>query len=197
MFEHHKRWMTRHLMTHMHIDDAEINKLGLQEGMKVADVGSGPGRYSIPMARRVGSKGIVYAIDIDEEALNMLEQSAKGEGLNNIITIRADVTHGIPLDASSVDMVLMANVLHDFHHEGLSVPVLRETYRILRSDGRLVVIERKKDAPFGPPYWLRLEPEEVNRLISSVGFKVLGLDEVNGNYIVMAIKGQRASPETR
>jgi ubiquinone/menaquinone biosynthesis C-methylase UbiE len=95
-----------------------LSALDLKEGMTVADLGSGPGRFAIPIAKAVGAKGKVYAIDIDEGSLKELSEAARSEGLSNVETIRADLTKGIPLPESHLDLVFMANVLHDLVHSG-------------------------------------------------------------------------------
>ncbi len=149
-----------------------IKQLPLSPGINVADIGSGPGRFSIPIAQLV-KPGKVYAIDVDEESLSLLSSEAARLGVDNIEVIRADVTKGVPLPDSSIDLALMANVFHDFVHEGSASKVLSETLRVLKPEGLLAIVEFKKDVTlFGPPPWLRLSPDEVISVLSSNGFKL-------------------------
>ncbi|PVU73860.1 hypothetical protein DDW07_00940, partial [Acidilobus sp. SCGC AC-742_E15] len=112
-----------------------LSALDLKEGMIVADLGSGPGRFTIPIAKAVGAKGKVYAIDIDEGSLKELSEAARSEGLSNVETIRADLTKGIPLPESHLDLVFMANVLHDLVHSGTGDFIIKEVERVLKPGG--------------------------------------------------------------
>jgi len=144
-----------------------LSALDLKEGMIVADLGSGPGRFTIPIAKAVGAKGKVYAIDIDEGSLKELSEAARSEGLSNVETIRADLTKGIPLPESHLDLAFMANVLHDLVHSGTGDFIIKEVERVLKPGGTFAVLEFKKSFTlFGPPLWLRLSPEEVLELVS-------------------------------
>lgn len=179
----HGRW---HGWAHFKVDENLINELSISEGMTVIDIGSGPGRFSIPIARRVGSRGIVYAIDIDQEALDLLSERAAREGLSNIKTIRADVTAGLPIGSSVADLALMANVLHGFIHEGSGDKVVRETYRVLKPNGVLAVIEFKKSlTSMGPPVWLRVEPKMVIEIAETAGFRTVELKDFGQTHYML------------
>ena len=147
--------------------------LELKEGEIVVDVGSGPGRFAIPIAKIVGPSGKVYAIDIDEGALNDVRERASQEGLTNVVAVRADAVEGLPLPAGTADLVLMANVLHDFVRSGHGLRVLGEVARVLKGGGRLAVFEfAKRFTAFGPPPWIRVSPEEVIELATAAGFEL-------------------------
>jgi len=150
-----------------------LSALDLKEGMIVADLGSGPGRFTIPIAKAVGAKGKVYAIDIDEGSLKELSEAARSEGLSNVETIRADLTKGIPLPESHLDLVFMANVLHDLVHSGMGDFIIKEVERVLKPGGTFAVLEFKKSFTlFGPPLWLRLSPEEVLELVGKASMSL-------------------------
>ncbi|MEZ0393717.1 MAG: methyltransferase domain-containing protein [Desulfurococcaceae archaeon] len=179
------RWRAR-----AEVDEALVNELGVREGMVVVDVGSGAGRFAIPMARRVGPGGLVYAIDVDREALDELEKWAREEGLENVRAILADATAGLPLGSSVADLVLMANVLHDFVRAGAGDRVVREAHRVLKPGGLLDVVEFKKDVvAMGPPPWLRIEPSEVIEIARAEGFEVAEVKELGRtHYLVKLVK---------
>jgi ubiquinone/menaquinone biosynthesis C-methylase UbiE len=114
--------------------------------MTVVDIGSGPGRFTIPIAKLI-APGEVYAIDVDEDSLEELQRRAKEEGMTNVNVVRADVTKGIPLPEGLADLALLANVLHDFIHEGASQVVLSNVKRLLKPGGRVAVFEFKLASP--------------------------------------------------
>jgi ubiquinone/menaquinone biosynthesis C-methylase UbiE len=123
-----------------------IAALELRAGQVVADVGAGSGYYSVRLARAVGENGRVYAIDIQPEMLGLLKRKLAAEHLSNVEPILGTETDP-KLPAASVDLVLMVDVYHE-----LSRPqeMLRALKRVLRPDGRLVLIEFRKESAWVP-----------------------------------------------
>ena len=116
------------------------------------DLGCGKGDYTIALAEVIGPAGLIYAMDAWEEGLARVGERAASLGLENVRTIFADANKGIPLPDDSVDICLMATVLHDLLRDGTGDVALRETARVLRPDGRLAVVEFKKtEDGMGPP----------------------------------------------
>ena len=66
-----------------------LKKIPLTEGMVVVDYGCGPGRYTLPVAKLVGSKGRVFAVDIQPLAIKTVKERAARQDLTNIETIHA------------------------------------------------------------------------------------------------------------
>jgi protein-L-isoaspartate O-methyltransferase len=71
-----------------------VEALDLKPGLSVADIGSGSGLFTRPIAKRV-APGIVYAVDIDGALLKIVEQSAKDAGLGNVRTALADAESSV------------------------------------------------------------------------------------------------------
>ncbi|ADL18734.1 hypothetical protein ASAC_0327 [Acidilobus saccharovorans 345-15] len=178
----------RHLMSP--VDVSLLEPLRLQPGMTVVDLGSGPGRFTIPVAKIV-APGKVYAVDIDKESLRIVAEKASEEGLSNVEVVEADATQGVGLPDNVADVVIMANVLHDFIHEGVSQAVLRTAVRLLKRGGRLAVYEFKKGSlSFGPPQWLRVDPEKVIEELRAAGLASIDvIQNVNEtHYLVIGVK---------
>ncbi|MCD6115100.1 class I SAM-dependent methyltransferase [bacterium] len=138
-----------------------LSQINLQPDMVAADFGCGAGGFTIPLAKKLFN-GMVYAIDIQEEPLSALSGLARSEGLVNIKTIVGDLEDpkGSKLPENSIDLVLIINLLFQVENkEG----VLREAKRVLKPRGRILVIDWKKDSPFGPAMG-RVDPEEIRKL---------------------------------
>jgi ubiquinone/menaquinone biosynthesis C-methylase UbiE len=125
-----------------HNPETILKEAGVREGMVMADLGSGPGFFTIPMARMAGEKGLVYAVDSSQIMLNGLKENvAKSEVDPNIIkTVNSDVCHtGIPKE--SVDLVLFANVLHEVEDKKA---FFQEVRRIVKPTAIIVDVDWKK-----------------------------------------------------
>ena len=147
-----------------------INELGLREGMNVADFGSGAGYFTIIIAERVGKEGKVYALDIMESALDSVRAKARAVGLENIEMVRTnlEVVGSSGLADQSQDVVFLANIL--FQSEKKS-EIMRESERVLKTEGFLIIIDWKKGAGgFGPPDNLRTDETAMRSLAVGEGF---------------------------
>jgi ubiquinone/menaquinone biosynthesis C-methylase UbiE len=144
--------------------DRIINEFGIQEGMKIADFGSGGGYFTILSAEKVGPDGKVYALDILEDKLDGLRSKAKAKNLDNIETIRTnlEILGSSSLSDNSQDMVLLANLLFQSNKKQ---EIIREGVRILKSGCKLIIIEWKKGTGgFGPPDNLRTDESEMMQI---------------------------------
>lgn len=130
------------------VDPNEVlSELILKKEMISADFGSGSGGWVIPLARRLGD-GIVYAVDVQEAPLSALMSKAHLQGLANIKTITADVEKGVPQIADGLcDLILMTNLLFQVEQKEF---VLKEAKRVLKNNGKLLVVEWSDDAKLGP-----------------------------------------------
>ena len=112
--------------------------LGILPGKNVADIGAGSGWFTVRAARRVGGGGLVYAIDINPEAIRYIDERAHKEQLRNVKTILGKADNPL-LPANSVDAVLL---LKTYHEVAQPVDLLRNLRAALRRDARVGVIDR-------------------------------------------------------
>ena len=91
--------------------DAIMDSLEIKAGMVIGEAGAGDGYFTFHLARRVGYEGMVYANDIDEDALEKLQERMKRENVNNIETILAEADDPM-FPREKLDMVIMMNVFH-------------------------------------------------------------------------------------
>jgi ubiquinone/menaquinone biosynthesis C-methylase UbiE len=123
-----------------------LDLMEIHPGMTVADVGAGTGYMSLRIAKRVGPSGRVYANDIQPEMLDKLESNARRENLDNIETVLGSEADP-KLPAGRMDLVLMVDVYHELSRPQEMLQAIR---RSLKPDGRLVLVEYKKEDPSIP-----------------------------------------------
>jgi len=157
-------------MNQRFIDPSEILKqLKLKESMVAADFGSGSGGWVMPLAK-ILEEGKVYAIDILEEPLSALKSRARLENLFNIDIIQSDVeaARGSKLSDSSCDLVLMTNLLFECDNKKT---VLEEGKRILKSGGKILVVDWEKDNPLTPEVE-KVSVEGIKKIARELNFKI-------------------------
>jgi len=165
-------WLDRPERAAEEAPDQALDALGLRAGMTVADVGAGTGYMSLRMARRVGPAGNVYANDLQPEMLQKLKAKSEREKLSNVETVLG--TESDPkLPANTMDLVLLVDVYHEFSEPQAMLDKIRES---LKTDGRLVLLEYRKEDPLVP-----IRPEhkmsvaDVKKEVEAEGYK---LDQV-------------------
>jgi ubiquinone/menaquinone biosynthesis C-methylase UbiE len=150
------------------------------------DLASGVGRYSLEVAKRLGSKGEVHAVDLWAEGIDALNERIREQHLANIHTVIADITKPLPLADAFYDICLLATVLHDLTVPGRRA-VLSEVGRLLKEDGILAVVEFKKiDQGPGPPMHIRLSEQELEKEMAAHGFFRVSCDDL-GEYTYSCI----------
>jgi len=115
-----------------------LRKVGIQPGQIVLDFGCKVGHYTIPAALTVGSKGRVYAVDKEQQALNELQQKAKANDLKNIKIIETTGRIELEFESDSIDVILFYDVLHYFGKHDRK-KLYQEAQRVLKQDGLLSV----------------------------------------------------------
>lgn len=121
--------------------DRVMDAIGVKEGMVVAEVGAGRGRYVVHMAARVGSGGLVYANDIDEKKLEYLRHRCQRDSISNVSTILGKVDDPM-LPEGKMDVVYVINT---YHHLDEPEVLMRNILPSLKQDGVLVIIEHDPD----------------------------------------------------
>jgi len=147
--------------------EAFLQILRPRPGMSYADIGCGPGYFTLPVAQRIGPAGKVYAVDLQPEMLSELARRAAAGGLKNIETVRCE-EHRIPLPDDAVEAACLANVYHELARP---LDFLVEVRRILSPGGRLILIDwRPIETPMGPPLEVRIPGEAIVRALGQAGF---------------------------
>jgi ubiquinone/menaquinone biosynthesis C-methylase UbiE len=151
---------------------AVVTALQLRPGMRVADLGAGTGYFSRYLAAAVGESGTVFAVDTEPHLVVHLRERAEREHLSNLVPILASAdTPRLP--AGCVDLVLIVDTVH---HIDDRINYLRRLQGVLTPDGRVVVVDFKKqaDIPVGPPPEHRLARAQVVEEFTSAGYRLVG-----------------------
>jgi len=112
--------------------------LGVTSGKIVADIGAGSGWFTVRAARRVGSAGQVYAVDINSEAIHYIDERAKKEKLANVKTILGQPDNAL-LPPDAIDAVLL---LKTYHEVAQPVVLLKNLRASLHAGAKVGVIDR-------------------------------------------------------
>lgn len=123
---------------------AIVEHLDLAPGMTVLDGGCGPGRVTVPLARAVGPRGEVVALDLQQGMLDRARASAEAAGLANVRFLRAGLGEGA-LEEGRFDRALLVMVLGEIPDRERA---LAELFRALRPGGILSVTELVCDPHF-------------------------------------------------
>jgi cyclopropane fatty-acyl-phospholipid synthase-like methyltransferase len=158
---------------------AEIVKtLNLHPGQVVADIGSGSGLFTRPLAKAVQPGGHIYAVDIDPDLLRHVQKTSRAAGITNITTVLAP-EESPALPAASLDAVLICDTLHHIARRPEYLANLRSS---LKPGGRVAIIDFKDEWPAGHES-MRFELEDLDRWTASAGYtKVAEFDTVEGNF---------------
>lgn len=136
-----------------------IAGLAVKEGMTVLDIGCGPGRISIPLAKAVGKQGEIISVDIQQEMLEIVKRKALQQGLNNITVVNIPMGEG-QLKDYHADRAVLAAVLGEIPKRAAA---LQEIYDALKPGGILAIAE----TIFDPHYQKK---QTVLDLVKPLGF---------------------------
>jgi len=162
--------------------DEILKAVQTQPHFVAADLGCGSGYFTIPLARRVRK---VYGIDVQEEMLSFLEDKMKKLKITNVEPLLSKPDE-IPLGNESVDLLISVNTLHEF---GDKKKIVREMWRVLEKEGRLLIVDfKKEETGFGPPVWIRVSKAEAVKIFESAGFVLSSVRELQFHYLLVFVK---------
>lgn len=162
-----------------------LDQLRLQPDMVAAEFGCGSGGFLIPLAKRL-EDGLVYGIDILEAPLSALKSRSILENVINIRLIRSDLERqrGSTLTDFSVDLVFIPNVLFQIENKD---GIINEAYRILKINGRLIIIDWLPQAAQGPET-SRVAPKEVKEIAKENKFQLEKESQIGKYHYLLVFK---------
>ncbi len=160
-----------------------IKQLNLEQAMIVADLGCGTGFLAFEAAKQVGIDGIVYAVDIQDHIISVIESGKKLYGLRNIRTIKAnlEIPGNTGIEDESADFVFLATILYQVEKKE---NVVVEAKRIVKPEGKILIFDwRKQDVSFGPEIQRRIGQDDAKKLAAKAKLKYVGeIDAGNFHY---------------
>lgn len=169
---------------------AWLDALALRPGMRVLDVGAGPGYVSQQLAVRVGEEGVVLALDRAPGAIEYLERLRDEQHLPQLRPILAD-TERLDLSGEAIEAALVTMMLH---HAEDPAGLLRNVAGWLAAGVRAVVAEFDPAGPCtsGPPREHRLSPQQVGRLCEQAGLSpLLQRQQTPEHYMLLVERCER------
>lgn len=159
-----------------------LDEIKFSSDYVAADLGCGSGFFTIPLSWKVKK---VYAIDVQKAMLNYLEQKIKNQKIKNITTLLSKENE-IPLENESVDLLISINTLHEFSDKE---KMIQEMQRVLRQDGKALVVDfKKEETRFGPPKTIRLSKDQAKHLFEKNSFTVLKSKDLTYHYLLVFLK---------
>jgi arsenite methyltransferase len=144
-----------------------LRTLDLRPGMKVADIGSGSGLFTRPIALAIAPDGVAYAVDVDEALLAIVARSAAEQKIANIQIVKAESAD--PKLPEPVDLLFICDTLHHIGDQG---PYLRNLRKYLRPGGRVAIIDFDRAWPPGHEA-MRYSKDQLDRWMADAGFMPL------------------------
>lgn len=143
-----------------------LERMGLESGMRVLEVGCGPGFFAIPASELLGGEGMVYALDPNAGMVQILREKARRRGLRNIETIVASAEE-TGLDDDSIDFIYMVDTLHHIEQKERA---FKELHRVLTPGGYVVIADTHMGAT------------EIVDMASKQGFSLTSSEKPIGSY---------------
>lgn len=139
-------WLVRPERQEEEHPDEALDALKIPRGATVADIGAGVGYFTWRLSERVGPSGIVYGEDIQQAMLDQMVRNMKARNIANVKPVLGGIDDP-KLPKSSVDLILLVDVYHEFSEPVKMVDRMRES---LKPGGRLVLLEYRAEDPNVP-----------------------------------------------
>jgi precorrin-6B methylase 2 len=120
-----------------------VDALQLKGGETVVDFGAGSGYYTFKLARAVGPRGTVLAVDVEPKMLDFIRKRAARENLTNVGLLQSTASDP-RLPTNRVDLLLMVDVYHELE---FPYEVMRKIHAALKPGGRVALVEYRKEDP--------------------------------------------------
>ncbi len=144
--------------------------LGVKPGMKVCDMGCGNGFYTVQLAKIVGDKGQVYAVDIQPKMLEFLkERTDKEKVTGHVVPVLGELWDP-KLPEGKLDLILLVDVYHEFSHPEQMLAAMRKS---LAPGGKVVLVEYRgedPEVPIKPEH--KMTKDQINKELTANGFKL-------------------------
>ena len=161
-----------------------ISLLPIMSHHWVADIGCGPGYFSIPFAKYLFD-GKLFALDVQKEMLDATQKALKAARLTNTELILSKETK-IPIEDEVLDGAITSFVLQEASRPSV---MLKEAKRCLKKSGWLIILEwHKREMDEGPPLSQRISEDELRKMTDKLGFRFRALRNLNSSQYMMLVR---------
>ncbi len=161
-----------------------LERLGVQKGDVVIDIGAGSGYLALPACGMVGGAGQVLAVDIAPEAIEIIEHKGLVQGRKNLRTVLStERDPGLPAGLGS--LAIMFTVLHEVEDKAA---MLRAIHASLRKGGRIAIVEFRGALFFGPPRSVLIAKDAMLSLLAEAGFHDAAIRPRNAMFYLATAK---------
>jgi len=158
-----------------------MDAVGVAPGMVVGEAGAGDGYFTLPMARRVGAAGAVYANDISRRALDSLASNARREKLENVHIVEGDPDDP-KFPRRDLELIVIVHAFHDFNQP---VEWLRNARQYLRPGAAVVIIDRDPSQGAESHFWPR---DRIIGYAEKAGFEPVRVVDDISRHLIIVIK---------
>jgi len=146
-----------------------IHALNLKSGEVIADIGAGSGYFTFHLARHVGDKGKVYAVDVSPDMILHINRRIRELKAINIVTLLADPDDPL-LPDRSVNRFFFSDSWHHIENQSKYLSLMK---RMLKPGGEIVMIDfHKKELPVGPPMQMKIAREDLIKQLDGNGYRL-------------------------
>ena len=150
----------------------------------VADIGCGPGFFTLPLAKYLVS-GKLYALDINDEMLAACREQVAQARLGNVEILKCD-EFSFPLETGSLDGVFLAFVVQQSPDKPRFLRAVRD---LLLPRGWCTILEwYRKETETGPPLERRIDPTDLEVMAREAGYRNRGWRDLNGEQYIMMLR---------
>ena len=192
--------------------DVGLQKLNIQEGERVLEIGFGTGHCVLSLARSAGDTGKTYGLDLSEGMLKITASRIEKAGLSEKVDLQCGDALNLPYPEFYFDAVFMSFTLELFDTPEIPI-VLQQCKRVLKKDGRICVVAMSKEEKQGPmvklyewlheklPNYIDCRPIFVRQSLENAHFKIINVTMMSfwglDVEIILANKTgeQKAKPE--
>jgi len=163
-----------------------MDAIGVAPGMVIGEAGAGEGYFTLPMARRVGTAGAVYANDISRRALNALTDKARREGLSHVHVVEGAVDDPL-FPRRDLELVVVVHAFHDFDQPAEWLVNLK---KYLRPDGTVAIVDLDPSQGSSSHFWTR---ERILRHAAAADYEMVKLVDDISKHLIIVLKPKTAA----
>jgi ubiquinone/menaquinone biosynthesis C-methylase UbiE len=188
-------WLTRESREREEDCETMLAALRVKQGDVVCDLGCGNGFYTLRLAKLVGPRGRVLAVDIQREMLGLLQDRAKEERIANIELVLGTLVDP-KLKEKSVDLILLVDVYHEFSHPEQMLSAMRKS---LKPKGRIALVEFRAEDPEVPIKPLhKMSKAQIMKEFPPNGFKLVEeFDRLPWQHLMFFQRDDAATDEAK